>query len=191
MRSLSPDGFAERFKGCSRALWGIAAAIVGDADQAEDVLQEAALIALNKLDGFDPDTAFVAWMGQIVRNVALNHVRRRARRRAVALSPDHPGRPVFGQGNGAMPIDGRGEIAPDQRSFDDRVLEALQSLDETARACLLLRVVLDLPYREISLALGIRPGTAMSHVCRARRALGVQLAADRAAVPLPSGAAHD
>ncbi|MHC4220081.1 MAG: RNA polymerase sigma factor, partial [Planctomycetota bacterium] len=60
MRRLTPDAFADRFKECSRALWCIAAAIVGDADQAQDVLQEAALIALNKLDGFDPDTAFTA-----------------------------------------------------------------------------------------------------------------------------------
>jgi len=53
----------------------------------------------------------------------------------------------------------------------DRVLEALVSLEETARACLLLRTVLDKSYREISLALDIPEGTAMSHVHRARKAM--------------------
>jgi RNA polymerase sigma-70 factor (ECF subfamily) len=191
MTDLSPDDFAERFKGCSRQLWCIAAAVVGDAHQAEDVLQEAALVALDKLDEFDPATAFMAWMGRIVRYVALNHARRRARRRAVALAPEAPGAPVIRGGNGAAPVDGRGEILPDQRSFDDRLLGALRGLDQTARACLLLRVVVDLSYREISLALGIRPGTAMSHVCRARQALQDRLAANPSAAPLPSGGAHD
>ncbi len=67
MSQLSPDGFASRFTACSRTLWCIAAAIVGGPDGAEDVLQEAALIAFRKLDQFDPDTTLSFWMAQIVR----------------------------------------------------------------------------------------------------------------------------
>jgi len=187
MRPLSPDGFADRFKECSRALWCIAAAIVGNPDQAEDVLQEAALVALGKLDQFDPATCFPAWMGRIVRYVALNHTRRRAARRAVPLEP---GDPVANAGRPEVPFNGRGQISTDQRSFDDRLLSALRDLDETARACLLLHVVLEMPYREISLALDIRPGTAMSHVCRARRVLGDRLGANPVQATAASGETH-
>jgi len=76
---LTPDAFASVFTACSRALWCIAAGVLGTAEQAEDVLQEGAMIALGKLDQFDADTSFVAWMGTIVRFVALNHARRRQR----------------------------------------------------------------------------------------------------------------
>ena len=87
MSQLSPDGFASRFTACSRALWCIATAILGDPDLAEDVLQEAAVTALRKLEDFDPSTSFSAWMGQIVRYTALNHARRRAKAKVVHV--DH------------------------------------------------------------------------------------------------------
>src|SRR5512145_1979493 len=54
MEPLGRDGFAERFTGSSRTLWCIAAAILGDRHLAEDALQEAAVIALRKLDAIDP-----------------------------------------------------------------------------------------------------------------------------------------
>src|SRR6267142_2524601 len=76
---LTPAAFATQYQGSWRALWCIAAAVVGDRAQADDVLQEAAMIALGKLSQFDPASNFVAWMGQIVRFVALNHSRRRNR----------------------------------------------------------------------------------------------------------------
>ncbi len=57
-------------------LWYVAAAIVGDRARAEDVLQEAAMIALGKLDTFEAGTSVQAWLAQIVRYVALNHRRR-------------------------------------------------------------------------------------------------------------------
>ena len=176
MRPLTPDGFADRFKACSRTLWCVAVAIVSDADRAEDVVQEAAIIALQKLQDFDPDTTFAAWMSQIVRYVALNHARRRANERVVNVDAGLLNESVAGgRASEPAPISGRGELAPDQRSFDDRVMAALGTVEETARACLLLRTVLDMPYREISRSLGIPEGTAMSHVHRARRALSERL----------------
>ena len=89
MSQLSPELFAARFTACSRTLWCVAAAIVGDPGLAEDVLQEAAVIALQKLDHFDADTSFAAWMSQIVRYVALNNFRRRSRRPAMTVDPVH------------------------------------------------------------------------------------------------------
>ena len=59
------------------------------------------------------------------------------------------------------------------------VMDALRTLDETARACLLMRVVLDLPYRNIALALNIPEGTAASHVHRARATMRSNLNSHR------------
>ena len=190
MWRLRPDDFAERFTACSRTLWCIAAAVAGR-NQAPDVLQEAALIALGKLHQFDPATSFTAWMGRIVRFSALNIARHRARRRTVpfdaaAFDEAVAGKPALP----SSPLTGRGELAPDQGSFDDSVLAALGSLDETARTCLLLRVVAELPYREIARVLDIPEGTAMSHVHRARRDLSDRLAEHVSAGSRRSGQAH-
>jgi RNA polymerase sigma-70 factor (ECF subfamily) len=169
---LLPAAFAARFEASSHVLWCIAAGVLGDRHEAEDVVQEAALVALQKLAQFDPGTSFVAWMGQIVHFIALNRSRRRARSGTFQTDPQVmetiDGSPA---GVATSPVDSRGELLLDQPEFDDQVLAGLARLDPTARACLLLRTVLDMPYREIAPALDIPEGTAMSHVHRARKAL--------------------
>ena len=176
--SLDPDVFASRFTACSRTLWCVAAGILGHPGLAEDVLQEAAVIALRKLDQFDPETSFTAWMTQIVRYVALNFARRRSRHDALAVDPVHLDETVAAETTDRrLGVTSAGVLETDQAGLDDELLAALRKLDEDARACLLLRVVMDLPYREISRTLGLPEGTAMSHVHRARHALNAQLTA--------------
>ncbi|NQX90444.1 MAG: RNA polymerase sigma factor [Halioglobus sp.] len=165
--------FARRYQEAARKLWCIAAAIVPDRALVEDVLQEAAMVALKKIDTFDPSSNFAAWMGQIVRFTALNHARRVTRSRVSSVDPvilDHK-TAAAGQRSATKPLSPRGDIALDQEAFDDNVVSALMSLDEIARACLLMKVVLELSYREIATTLDLPEGTAMSHVHRARNAL--------------------
>lgn len=171
---LAPDEFAARYTEASHTLWCIAASVLGRRTGVADVLQEAALIALSKIDDFDPDTNFVAWMGRIVRNVASNHRRKHRRHAHSGHDPDHLQADNPGP---QMTLSGRGDVPVDQEHFDDRLLNALNTLDETPRACLLLRTIRGMPYKEISLALGIPEGTAMSHVHRSRQALRLALSA--------------
>jgi RNA polymerase sigma-70 factor, ECF subfamily len=173
---LSPAAFATRFQSAWPTLWAIAVAVLGDRTGADDVLQEAAVIALEKLEQFDPQTNFAAWMGRIVRFVALNHGRRRSNSVASPLDPASLDRTVSRSRHAdSVPLTNRGQMTADQADFDDRVIAALNMLDETARACLLLRTLMNMPYREISLVLDIAEGTAMSHVHRARTALRERL----------------
>src|SRR3989304_6091403 len=79
--------FAAQFQASFRVLWLTAVGIIGDASLAEDVVQEAAIIAPGKLDQFRAGTNFTSWTGQIVRNVALNRARRERRRRATVTDP--------------------------------------------------------------------------------------------------------
>jgi len=172
---LTPEQFAARFEESRRTLWFIAAAILGDRTQAHDVVQEAASIGIGKLDEFDPQTSFTAWMGQIVRFVALNDARRRSRQKAslaeLGAGTSGTGRGVGQQGGSGWGLAGTGT----DELFDARVAAELRALEETARACLVLRVVRGLSYREISRALDIPEGTAMSHVHRARQAMRSRL----------------
>lgn len=154
----------------------MAVAVLGGRDHAEDVVQEAGVIALGKLDGFQVGTSFAAWMSQIVRFVALNHRRKLRRSRPAPIHTEDGVMPISAREEaGPAPISSTGRLVPDQSSFDDRVLRALSDLEEMARACLLLRVVAELAYRDISRCLGIPEGTAMSHVHRSRAALRAAL----------------
>lgn len=175
--SLSLAQFEQRLGDARQTLWCIAAAILGRRDRAEDVLQDAVVTALTKLDQFDPSTSFSAWMGQIVRFTALN-ARRQEINKPIAQGAD----PDLAESHESIcqvqAVDSFGRITSDQKSFDDEVMAALAQLGETPRACLLLRTVRGLSYKEIARVLDLPEGTAMSHVHRARTALRRTLSPD-------------
>lgn len=155
----------------SRALWCVAVGVCGDRAAAEDLVQEAAAVALTKLDEFDSSTSFVAWMGQIVRFLGMNERRKAARQREAHQKQDlirsvEPSRLAT---TAPFPMTGSGTLRADQTAFDDRVVKAVASLEEAQRSCLLLRLVMDMSYKEISRHMNIPEGTAMSHVHRAKQ----------------------
>ena len=168
--SLSRDQFDQCYRDARPTLWCIAAAVLGRRDRAEDVLQDAVVTALTKLDQFDPGTSFSAWMGQIVRFTALNARRDEINRPVVqGVDPNLAGSRDPTSHEHA--VDAFGRVVADQKSFDDEVLAALAQLGETPRACLLLRTVRGLSYKEVARVLDLPEGTCMSHVHRARTLL--------------------
>lgn len=169
---LTPARFGELFHVHARKFWCVAAAVMGDRARASDVVQEAATIALGKLEEFDPATSFGAWMGQIVRYVALNEGRKH-RRNLLSLTDPAILDGARGRSLTERPrvVDPDGRVPLHQQEFDDDVSSALNGLDNIPRACLLMKTVLDLPYVEIADLLGVPEGTAMSHVHRARKAM--------------------
>lgn len=186
-RSLSAEQFAELYLSAHARLWGLATALVGDRNEAEDLVQEAAMVALRKLDQFDPGSNFSAWMGKIVRLHAVNWRRKKAGRRTSAADPvdldqSQAGRADLG-GEPQVRESAAGDTENIQEGFDDALLKNLQQLDEVPRACLLLRVVHDLPYEEIAAMLEVPGGTAMSHVHRAKKRLRDELATGSMAEP--------
>lgn len=163
-------------------LWLVAVGIVGDSSLAEDVVQEASIVALEKLDTFERGTNFTAWMGQMVRFIALN-MRRRNRRHPTLALEDAEGNdrsdalaqtPEFRIGP-ALRAAHMSKMPVDQSALDDRVVAALNDVSEIARACLFLRTLESMEYSQIARLLDIPEGTAMSHVHRARRYLRERL----------------
>lgn len=179
---LTAAEFSARFQAGARVLWTLAAGLLGDAAEAEDVCQEAFLAAFAKRAQFDPATNFQAWMGRFIRNIAANELRKRVRRNTLSTDPRvldegserHNGHAHF------APLAARGPEATgrelaDSGAFDDALLAGLLELGEVPRSCLLLRTLQELSYAEIAHLLEIPEGTAMSHVHRARLALRVKL----------------
>ena len=202
---LTREAFADLLEASSETLWTVAAAILGDPVGAEDVLQEAALAALQKRAEFQPGTSFLSWMGAYVRNHARNAARKRQRQATRPVGPstlgaladdrdERSGRRVprpDQELTAAHPVGQAGELFPGTEAFGDELLEALRGLGEEPRAALLLRVVSELSYREVGQALGIPEGTAASHVHRARAQLQDALTAARERTKRPRRAAGD
>ncbi len=169
--SLSGEEFARRFQASGSLFWSVAAGVLGNPSEVDDVLQEAGMMAYSKLDQFQPGTHFEAWMSQFVRHVALNLGRRRRLRQHQSL--EFVGEELLSQAacsefRQVRSVSGAGKLHPEQEAFDDQVLSGLRELSAMQRTCLLLRSVQEFSYHEIAQALGIPEGTAMSHVHRAR-----------------------
>ena len=152
----------------------IATGIVGDRTQAEDIVQESAIIALDKLDQFKAGSSFGAWLAEIVRRNSLNYARKVRKRKTIVSDPHllEETREVDDNHPATWPINSlTGSLSKEQSHFDDELLRALNGINPEARCCLLLRVVQNLTYAEISELLQIPEGTAMSHVHRSKRVL--------------------
>lgn len=174
-----PEVFAARYRQMYPKLRLIAEAIISDRAHAEDIVQDATMIALAKIDSFTPGTSLTAWLSEIVRRCALNYARKHRQRRTVATDPQ-----ILTETSGAVDrssdaetaVSSTGELVDLQVDFDDAVARALGELRPEPRCCLLLRVVQNLSYAEISELMGMPEGTAMSHVHRSKALLRKKLA---------------
>ncbi len=132
----------------------------GDEQEAREVAQEALLKAWAARDRYDPARPFYPWLRTIVRNTARD-ARARGRHRAVpgldAERLDAPGR------------------SPEQlataRDATRVLARALDTLSPEHREIVVLRHFEDLSYAEIADILGVKQGTVMSRLFRARKAL--------------------
>lgn len=177
---LTRPGFDSLYLREHRRLWLLAAGLTGRAADADDVLQEAVMLAFGKRDRFTPtgeveadSSAFCAWLGRFVRNVASNYTRRRhrlAKRRSEGVDPADLGRERSSHEQHAKVEDAAlsGEIPNWQEAFDDQVAKALDRIKPIWRTCLLMNVVAGLTQAEIAVALEMRENTVASHIRRGR-----------------------
>ena len=169
---LTPAGimdryqFSREYQAVYRRLWLVAAGITGNASIADDIVQESALIAYERMSEFREGSRFASWIGEIVRRTALNSRRKRVRRKTYAADPVELDQRFDETPTEA--VSGPGHLSTLSSHIDDELLQALTLLPEEARCCLLLRVIDGLTYAEISELLAIPQGTAMSHVHRSK-----------------------
>ena len=148
--------------------------MLGDPDDAEDVVQETFVRAYRHLADYDPQRRFYTWLYAIARNRCLNLLRRRKLWRFVRLgapaSREEDPAPEVAASDDTGALAERGEIAA--------ALEAcLESLPEDQRECFELRHGEDFAYAEIAAVLAIPVGTVMSRLARAREKMRLCLEA--------------
>lgn len=143
---------------------------------ADDLVQSACEKALLGGERFDPATRFDAWMFRILRNLWIDHLRRRRTAGPEDDIADHDG--IVGV-DGAAAIEGRSDLR--------QVAQAIGRLAEEQREVLLLVCVEDLSYKETAEVLSIPIGTVMSRLARARRQLIAETGINPAQARLPGG----
>ncbi len=139
-----------------------------DRREAEDLVQDTLVQALQSFHRYTPGSNCRAWLVTILQRVRSNR-RRRAHRRLVAEYPDD-------RIADTVPF-----VPPvPQHLTDEDVLAALQHVPEDYQTVILLCDIEDMTYKEIASALEIPIGTVMSRLHRGRALLRQKLS--------PSGA---
>jgi RNA polymerase sigma-70 factor (ECF subfamily) len=147
-----------------RRAFGVAYRLLGNREDAEDLVQETFLAVLQKIDTFQRGRAFSPWFFRILVNRGLNARKSRALRTTDALPED-------ARAGGASP-----ERAAEQAELRGRLRAAMDGLPERQRVIVELFELEGFAGAEIAEILEISDGTVRWHLHEARKTLRRALA---------------
>jgi RNA polymerase sigma-70 factor (ECF subfamily) len=154
-----------------RLVFRTAYAALGRREDAEDVSQEAFILAWRKLSGFRGDSSFRTWLVTITWRRALDRRRTRATWwHRMASGRDQADPLAFVAGETPNP-----EHETVTRDRAVRAREEIRRLSPSLRDTLLLAASGDYTYEEISMMLGTPIGTIKWRVSEARRIVAARL----------------
>jgi RNA polymerase sigma-70 factor (ECF subfamily) len=162
------DSFEVLVRRHEKAIFNLIYRLLGNYDEAAEVAQEVFLSAFKSIHQFRGEANFSTWLYRI----GLNHAS--TRRKSLQTSQQRH-----------IPLDGTEVIADgavdpaknvEHKEIQQRVQQALNSLDPEDARIVLLRDLQDIPYQDVAEMLDIPVGTVKSRLHRARQALKTSLA---------------
>ncbi len=158
-------GWAELVGQHQQAVFRLAYLLVGDADAAEDVAQEAFIRAYQALDRFDVNRPLRPWLLRITANLARNQRRSVGRyfaaiQRLIRAEPEAAFAPI-------QPTLDRGQAGLVERERAHTLWQAVRRLGPAEQEIIYLRYFLEMSEAETAAALAIAPGTVKSRTHRA------------------------
>jgi RNA polymerase sigma-70 factor, ECF subfamily len=147
------------------ALYSFALKLTRSPDDAEDLVSETVLRALDRWEQYQLGTNVRAWLFTILYHAFVSR-KRRVDAREVQLPEDESGWSAY---------EAVGEADPEGRFYDsfvdEEITRAIDELPEDYRTAVVLSDVNGLRYAEIAEILGIPEGTVKSRLFRGRRVL--------------------
>jgi RNA polymerase sigma-70 factor, ECF subfamily len=162
----------ELFRRHRDAAYGIAFRLVGNREDALDVVQESFVHVMRGAAAFRGQSSFRTWLYRIVTHAALDYRRWRSLRTTESLDAEGAAEP------GPGPADRSPLEEATERDLKSAVERALANVSEKNRAALVLFAIEGLSYQEVADILGISVGTVMSRIFNARQRLKELLASE-------------
>lgn len=146
-------------------VFGVAARMLGNRAEAEEIAQETFLRAHRALPEFRGEARLSTWLPAIASRLCLNRLASPDRRLArdddaLAAAPSH---------------EPDAATALERSELDTALRDAIAALPEERRIVVILRDIEGLSYEEIAEALAVQPGTVRSRLHRARMDLKAKL----------------
>ena len=167
--------FGELIRRYQDRLYNTVFRLVGNAEDAQDVVQDAFLNAYQSLGSFKGDARFFTWLYRIAVNTAISLKRKHRVVLSIHAGQSQPG--------GSMePLDdsefSKPEHTLERAEQEQRIQEALNRLSPEHRAVLILKDMEDQKYEAIAEILEVPIGTVRSRLHRARLELRLLLQGD-------------
>lgn len=143
----------ELYKAYYRPMYNICLSMVGNAVEAEDVMQEAFLNAFTRIDSYEGKVSFGAWLKKIVINRSLDQLKKR--------------KVKFEELNEKIPDEEPVNLEINEIQME-QLKNAIQQLPDGYRVVLSLHLLEGYDHEEISQILGISNGSSRSQYLRAK-----------------------
>lgn len=180
IREGNANAFDDMVITYSPKLIRVAYGLLGNMQDAEEVVQDAFVRAYNAMSDFRGDSSLETWLHRITVNLARNKYhwnRRRGDGINISLSDNRE--PDEAEAADVDLPDSR--LQPGQQMEKDElnanILHAIHYLPKKMRETMVLRHLEDMPYEKIAELLDCRIGTVKSRLARGRELLRVYLAA--------------
>lgn len=177
LRIGDDSAFEELVRAYSPRLLAVARRIVGNDEEARDVIQDAFLNAFRSLRNFHGDARLSTWLHRIVVNSALMKLRTRRRKPEESIEPLLPA--FLADGHYAEKFsswDEQADAALSRNETQEVVRRRIDELPESFRTVLVLRDIEGLDTEETARVLDTTPNAVKIRLHRARAALRTLLA---------------
>lgn len=147
-----------------RQVYNLAYRMLGNAEDAGDLVQDTFLRAYGALASFRQDASFLTWLYKIASNLCIDQLRSRKAKSTLSLDVElEEGREPAADIRSCGP-----EEAAVRGSVQDVVQKAVLNLPEKYRAVVVMRHLQDMSVDEIARVLDLPTGTVKTHLFRAR-----------------------
>jgi len=140
-------------------MYNTAFRMVGDSDDAQDILQESFVSAFDHLDQYRGDSAFGAWLKRIVINKTLNHLKKKNKWEEMGSDEEFE-EPYY-----------EWEDVPEHDMTVKEIKDAVSMLPSGFKSVLTLYLFEGYDHKEIGEILNISESTSKSQFNRAKKKL--------------------
>ena len=161
---------AERLTDHVPQMYRVALRILGETEEARDVVQDACLKALRGAGTFDGRAALASWLYRITTNCALDHLRRQRRTTGQQVSAGKLAGMLAAMG--ACPC-----LSVERRELYEIARDAVESLPDDCRSAFVLTQLDGYSYDDAAVIENQPRGTMASRVYRAKKLLQEQIGA--------------
>jgi RNA polymerase sigma-70 factor (ECF subfamily) len=167
------DAFEVLVERHQKRMLNVAYRMLGDYEEACDVVQDAFLAAYRAIGSFRREARFSTWLYGIVVNHARNRIKQaQGRLRHETRSIDDPVGLKEGSLQRELPDCGESAVEQlEKKEIEARVQECIGALETEYREVLVLRDIHGFSYDEIGELLKLPDGTVKSRIFRARAAM--------------------